>query len=184
MDASDSIPVPGVRGLDHTADVGLVVEAPDLPELFRRAALGAMWLVLERTVARVRGAPPADETPGDSGPGSRTEGARGDEVMDPGEKERLVHLVEEDLPGLFRSWLRTVLLWEEMEAFVTMEARLKLLPAPLCQAPDGEAFSLEGRVHGKRDPGPRIREIKGVTLHGLELSRHPSGWVGTVIFDV
>lgn len=39
--------VPGVRRLDHTADVGIEVEAPDLAELFRRAALGMMGLILE-----------------------------------------------------------------------------------------------------------------------------------------
>jgi SHS2 domain-containing protein len=184
MDASDSIPVAGVRGLEHTADVGLEVEAPDLPELFRRGALGAMWLVLERPAGRAWGILPANESPSDSGRELPPEGARGTEAMDTGEEERVVHLVEEDLPGLFRSWLRTVLLWEEMEDFVTVEARLKLLPTPLCQAPDGEAFALEGRVRGIRDPGPRIREIKGVTLHGLDLERHPGGWLGTVIFDV
>ena len=40
-------PVPGVTALDHTADVGLVLEAPDLPELLRRAALALGWLLTE-----------------------------------------------------------------------------------------------------------------------------------------
>jgi SHS2 domain-containing protein len=40
-------PVPGVATLDHTADVGLVVEAPDQAELLRRAALGLAWLLTE-----------------------------------------------------------------------------------------------------------------------------------------
>src|SRR5688500_14683738 len=42
------VPVPGVRTLDHTADVGIEVDAPDLPELVRRAALGLTWLLMER----------------------------------------------------------------------------------------------------------------------------------------
>src|SRR5262245_3812075 len=41
-------PIPGVHALDHTADVGLNLSAPDLPELLRRAALGLTWLLLER----------------------------------------------------------------------------------------------------------------------------------------
>lgn len=58
--------IPGVRGLDHTADVGIEVEARDLAELFLRAARGLMWLILdgplpepeeERTVSARRGDP-------------------------------------------------------------------------------------------------------------------------------
>ncbi|MGD2069999.1 MAG: archease [Gemmatimonadota bacterium] len=40
-------PVPGVVGLDHTADVGLEIEAPDLGGLLARAALGMAWLLTE-----------------------------------------------------------------------------------------------------------------------------------------
>ncbi|HKJ91576.1 MAG TPA: archease [Longimicrobiales bacterium] len=35
----------GTTGLDHTADVGLVVRAPSLADLFRRAAAGMMALI-------------------------------------------------------------------------------------------------------------------------------------------
>lgn len=48
------IPVEGVTAIDHTADVGLDVEAADLPELLARAALGMDWLLRE-------GRPPAEE---------------------------------------------------------------------------------------------------------------------------
>jgi SHS2 domain-containing protein len=41
-------PFPGVRAIDHTADVGLEVSAPDLPELLHRTVLGLSWLLLER----------------------------------------------------------------------------------------------------------------------------------------
>jgi len=158
----DDIPVEGVRGLDHTADVGLEVEAPDLPELFRRAALGAVWLVLERA---------AD--------GDVTNSA--DSTM---AGSRSVDLVDEDLGNLLRTWLRTVLLWAETEEFVTTRARLTLLPAPLCGSPDGLAFGLTAEVEGSIDRGPRVREIKGVTLHGLKVARVSDGWFARVIFDV
>ena len=41
-------PVEGVEPLDHTADLGIRVEADDLPTLFRRAAAGVLWLALGR----------------------------------------------------------------------------------------------------------------------------------------
>jgi SHS2 domain-containing protein len=158
----EEIPIPGVRGLDHTADLGLEIRASELSELFERAALGAMWLVLERR-------------PGPSGEGTPSTGEG---------ETRSFELVEEDLTILLRSWLRTVLLWDETEGFAVVEAKLMLLPTPLCNSSDGQAFGLRGKVTGLFDPGPRVREIKGVTLHGLRVDRQGSGWFGRVIFDV
>jgi len=162
MVETEEPPFPGVRGLDHTADLGLEVRAPELPELFRRAALGAMWLVLERQ-------------PGQFGEGALP--SREDET-------RSVELGEEDLPDLLRSWLRTVLFWDETEGFVAVDTRLILLPTPFCDSPDRQAFGLRGEVTGRFDQGPRVREIKGVTLHGLRVERLEGGWFGRVIFDV
>jgi SHS2 domain-containing protein len=154
VEGSDDVPVPGVRGLEHTADVGLEVEGPDLPELFRRAALGATWLVLEGEVG---------------------EGAR---------ESRTLELAEEDLPSLLRSWLRSLLFWQETEGFAMTDAFVTFGPVPLCSSPDGQAFGLRARVEGRVHPGPWVREIKGVTLHGLEAVRRGEGWYGRVIFDV
>jgi len=157
MTAARDVPVEGVVTLDHTADVGLDVEAPDLPELFRRGALGAMWLVLERqTVA---------------GPGRFPE-------------TRTLEMKSEDLASLFRSWLRALLYWEETEEFVTREVTLSLAPVPSCSSRDGLAFGLSARVEGIVDSGSRVREIKGVTLHGLRVEQTVRGWEGRVIFDV
>lgn len=150
-------PVPGVSGLEHTADVGLELEAPDLPELFRRGALGAMWLVLERDP--VAGPPDGTET-------------------------RPLELVEADLGDLFRAWLKALLFWEERDGFVTRSVAVAMAPAPLCSSPDGQAFALSARVSGIVDSGPRVREIKGVTLHGLKVERGRGVWLGRVIFDV
>jgi SHS2 domain-containing protein len=93
-------------------------------------------------------------------------------------------LAEPDLPALFRSWLRTILFWEETEGFVATEVKLLLLPTPLCGTPDGQAFGLQGEVEGVLDSGPRVREVKGVTLHGLTVEQTKEGWAGRVIFDV
>jgi SHS2 domain-containing protein len=153
-DGADDVPVPGVRGLEHTADVGLEVEAPDLPELFRRAALGATWLVLEGEVGEGVG------------------------------EVRLLEITEEDLPSLLRSWLRFLLFWLETESFAVTEAALSFAPAPLCSSSHGQAFGLRARVVGRTHAGPSVREIKGVTLHGLEVEKREGGWCGRVIFDV
>jgi SHS2 domain-containing protein len=154
---SVEVPLPGVRGLEHTADLGLELEAPDLPELFRRGALAAMWLVLERE--------PTSGSPATA-------------------QARPLELVEADLAGLFRSWLRTLLYWEETEGFVTRSVAVSFAPVPLCSSSDGLAFGLSARVGGVVDPGPRVREIKGVTLHGLRVVREGKTWWGRVIFDV
>jgi SHS2 domain-containing protein len=152
------IPVPGVSALDHTADVGLEVVAPTLPELFLRGAKGAMWLVLERDAG-------ADGAPAHPEP-------------------RILELAEESPEALFRAWLRALLLWEEMEEFVAADATLSLFPTPACGPPDGLGINLKARVEGIVDRGPRVREIKGVTLHGLTVKEVDGGWYGRVIFDV
>ncbi len=149
------LPVEGVSSLDHTADIGLEITAPTLPELFRRAALGAMWMVLER----------APDT-----------GA--------GREARSVELVEEELPYLLRSWLRLLLGWQESEGFVAMDPVLVIFPEPLCASPDGQAFGLRGRVEGAFDSGTVVREIKGVTLHELRVEQRDGQWYGRVILDV
>ncbi len=153
----EEIPVPGVLGLDHTADVGLEVLAGDLPELFRRAALATVWLLLERR--------PSSSDPGAS-------------------ETRSVELVDEELAGLLRSWLRTILFWDETDGFVLEEPRLVLSPAPLCGSETGEAFGLRANASGVLDRGLRIREIKGVTLHGLTVERREGEWFARVVFDV
>ena len=182
MTEPGEIPVPGVRGLEHTADVGLEVEGRDLPQLFLRGALGAMWLVLERA--------PAEEYEGDGSRAtfsSAVEGREEDVALDrrvgiPG--ARPLNLTEEDLPALFRSWLRALLFWEETQGFVVTGGKLAFFPVPLCSAPDGQAFGIQARVEGVVDTGARAREIKGVTLHHLAVERRGEGWHARVIFDV
>jgi SHS2 domain-containing protein len=178
MRSSGDVPVPGVRELEHTADVGLEFTAPTLPELFRRAALGSMWLVLEREAEPAGGVPPSTDPvdpPGRGGSG--VEGA-------PAPEARVLELVEPDLPALLRSWLRTLLFWEETEGFVTMDPVVSLASAPLGSSPDGQAVGLRAQVRGLYDRGQRVREIKGVTLHGLAAEQVAGGWWGRVIFDV
>lgn len=143
------IPVPGVKPMDHTADVGLEIEAHDLPELFRRGARGLSWLILE-------------------------------ERPDAADEEREVRVSAPDLAGLFRQWLRELLFWHESDGYSVSGIEIRSLEAG---EDDGEAV-LDAGVRGGLDPGTPVREIKGVTLHGLAVERRNGGWYARVIFDV
>jgi len=142
----------GVQALDHTADVGIRVEAPDLETLFRRVALGSLWMAV-----------------GDAEPAAESDGASG---------LRSVELEEDELDGLLRSWSREVLYWHEVEDFLVKEV-------PELEVTDGEsAARLRATVRGGEAPLHPLREIKGVTWHGLRIYRSGSAWHAQIIFDV
>jgi len=151
MESSGEMPIQGVRLLEHTADVGLEVEADTPVELFRRAALGMTHLLL-------------DDVP----------------ILQGGGEVRLVSLRSTELPDLLREWLREVLHLHESEGFAVSSMDLSL----------SEGWELNGELLGVIDPAVPIREIKGVTLHGLRAEpreRNQTGgreWCGRVIFDV
>jgi SHS2 domain-containing protein len=144
----------GVEALDHTADVGIQVVADTLPELYRRAALGALSMVL--------GAPPA---PGEKVP--------------PGEETRTLEVAAGDHPDLMRRWLREVLFLQEVEGFAAGGVdTLELTPGP-------SGLRLLATLRGGPAPHHPVREIKGVTWHGLQVEeRRPGEWFAQVIFDV
>lgn len=105
------------------------------------------------------------------GPGGRdAAGDSGDEGP-----PRSVALEADDLPALLRAWLRELLWWHEVDGVAYREARFSRL----------EPTRLEARVvvaPARPDP---VREIKGVTLHGLEVVEGEDGeWQARVIFDV
>lgn len=135
---------PGVTFLDHTADVGLDVVAPTLAELVLRTAAGMACLIHG---------------------GDRAGDARGVGVAaapgEPAVLQRRVALRADDLPALLRAWLREVLHWHESEALALRDASFPALAET----------ALEAVVTLAPDPLEPIREIKGVTLHGLEIGR-------------
>lgn len=137
------VPVEGVTALDHTADVGLEVVAPDLGELIRRAVLGMDWLLRESGPPQVSAV--------------RRLGARG-----------------EDAAALLRAVLREVLLWHELDGFAPADVDVEVALPTHAQV----------RVRGGVPAAPPVREIKGVTLHGLAARRRDGGWWGRVVFDV
>ncbi|HZD05961.1 MAG TPA: archease [Longimicrobiales bacterium] len=92
---------------------------------------------------------------------------------------RVLEVRADDAAGLLRAALREVLLWHELDGFAPAgleEVRLEEV--------DGSPAGLVARVHGEVPPEPPVREIKGVTLHGLAAEPRDGGWWGRVIFDV
>lgn len=173
----DNGPVPsGITFLDHTADVGVEVRARSLPELFIRAAVGMMWLLQDR-----EGPDGTPYTPDEPGPRPGTPGSDG-ASSPPMESSpsteaaptRGVILGAAGLPSLLRAWLREILYWHEMEGVSFRDARFDALTET----------SLEADVVLSRELVEPVREIKGVTLHGLSAERSGDGWVGRIIFDV
>lgn len=87
---------------------------------------------------------------------------------------RHVTLSSADLPALLRSWLRELLHWRESEGVSFVGASFRTL----------SDVALEAEVMTAPAAGEPVREIKGVTLHGLVAERSGEGWFGRVIFDV
>lgn len=168
----DNGPVPpGITFLDHTADVGVQVEARTLPELFTRAAIGMRWVLEESEGADgslhapdERISPPP-KTDSESGAPSPSAGSL---------PTRRVTLGAADLSSLLRAWLREILYWHETEGVSFRDARFETVTET----------SLEADVVLSREPAEPVREIKGVTLHGLSAERSGAGWLGRIIFDV
>jgi SHS2 domain-containing protein len=160
----------GIVFLDHTADVGLAVTAPTLPELFIRTARG-MTLLIHGTE---RGSDDESRT-WRAQPGART--AKGDgrgDRRNEGRDDRRMTLQADDLPGLLRAWLRELLHWHQSEGVSFDGASFRTLSDD----------RLEATVTVTSDEEEPVREIKGVTLHGLVAEARSDGWVSQVIFDV
>ncbi len=145
----------GVAFLDHTADVGVDVEAGSLQELLHRAALGMLALLRGEDDHEPAG---HDDQPARSSGGSDVP----------------VRVSAGTTTMLLADWLREILFLHEI-------SRLDYETATFDRAaPDG----VEATVH-TRPGGRAVREIKGVTYHELRVERRPDGgWRARVIFDV
>lgn len=153
---------PGVREVEHTADLGIEVEADSLEALFGRAAAGMMALVR------------------DEGPGTAGAPAADADAIDSGGRAIELEVAGEDVSGLLVRWLRELLYLQEVDGFVYGGADFEQL----------DASSLRAWVRPQPAPAPQIRELKGVTYHGLEVERTRDvegtarGWRARVIFDI
>ncbi len=151
---------PGVREIEHTADLGMEVEAASLEQLFQRAATGMMALVRadDESLDRPLDASP-DEAPAPSAVRSVRIELDGDEP---------------DVAALLVRWLRELLYLQEVAGFVYRDATFQRL----------DESGLRASVRPDPDPSRQIRELKGVTYHGLEVGRTGDGWRARVIFDI
>lgn len=149
--------LPGVREIEHTADLGMEIEAGSLEELFRRAAAGMMALVRS-----------TDDQP--------AERPRADPSASPTVRSVRIELDgdEPDVAVLLVRWLRELLYLQEVSGFVYRDATFARL--------DGSG--LRASVRPDPDPSPQVRELKGVTYHGLEVERDEGRWRARVIFDI
>lgn len=78
-----------------------------------------------------------------------------------------------DDAALLAAWLRELLFQLATRREVPIAARVEAL----------DATSLRARVTFVREPPP-VREIKGVTWHGLRMGPRAGGWFARVLLDV
>lgn len=163
----------GVAFIDHTADVGMDVEASSLEQLLHRSALGMLALL------RGEDDEAASPAPG-NGPGRG--GAREDEPAGRSRARDAMEVLEpvplsiqaDGYAGVVAAWLSEILFLHEVRGMDYVEAELDRI------GPD----TLVGRVM-VRPGGHAVREIKGVTYHELEAGESDGGeWRARVIFDV
>ena len=140
--------------LSHTADVGFRVEASSLEELFKGAARGLTAVLL------------GAEAGGEAGESTSAVN---------GEPERW-SLSRPDMERLLVAWLRELLHRAQSEGRLPARTAVHLTEGP----------SLEAEVWW--DPTERredlVREIKGVTYHGLAVEERDDGWRARVVLDV
>lgn len=93
-----------------------------------------------------------------------------------GEPER-IELSRPDPERLLVAWLRELLARAQVDGTV---------PSAAVEAVTlgGPAPRLEARIRWSPAASGPVREIKGVTYHGLELARDPAGWHASVVLDV
>jgi SHS2 domain-containing protein len=150
---------PAVTFLDHTADVGIAVRAATLDQLFGAAA-GGMLMLLRGEDDEDDGGAPGPVWDAGAGRGRDTEVAELDVAGD-------------GRAAVLAGWLRELLFLHETRHLDLVGVRFSRLD------PDG----LSARV-ALEPARPAVREIKGVTLHGLQVEETPDGWRARVIFDV
>jgi len=174
-DSTERGDLEGVEELEHTADVGLRVEASSVEQLFHRAAAGTVRLVQGDPSDRGDHGTGAREGAGSQGGGSELRSVEirlPDEAGVDGPKARAGSAAA--FERLLAHWLREVLYLLEAERFLYGGATFDRL----------EPDHLEATVRGNDSAPPGVREIKGVTYHGLAVRRTGDRWTAQVVFDL
>ena len=152
-------PAAGVTFLDHTADVGFEIAAPSKEAVFHSA--GRAMLALLRGEEDAAAVEPASDPPSHD-----LAGARRTEV----------DVAAPDPARLLADWLRELLFLHEIDRLDYIASEFAVLElSPPCR------LRASVRV---RPGGHAVREIKGVTYHGMYLRNGGRGWEARVIFDV
>lgn len=146
-----------VDPLSHTADVGYEVTADSLEELFRGAAAGLM---------RTLGSGPAP-----------AEGAVDAAGRSGGAQRQELSLERPDRERLMVAWLREILYRATRDARHPDEVDVEMTgPSSLLADIRWSAAGAAGRP---------VREVKGVTYHGLRVGRDEDGrWRARLVLDV
>jgi SHS2 domain-containing protein len=151
----------GITFLDHTADVGMDVEAGSLEQLLHQCAVGMLTLL--------RG---EEEEPGRAGAGQGQAPAEQDPAPLPTDSVP-IELQADDPVALLAGWLREVLFLHEVRGADYVRLDVDRL----------DPGRLVGRLLTRHD-GRAVREIKGVTYHALAVTEAAGRWRARVIFDV
>jgi SHS2 domain-containing protein len=139
---------------DHTADLGLRVEAPSREALFEEAGRAFTALIVEEPDAAVR------------------------------ERERLdVALAATDPADLLFDWLHALLLAFEVRHLLLVRFAIELIePGERQGGLQLRASAWGERIDPARHR--LAREVKAITYHGLWLRPQGAGWAAEVIVDV
>jgi SHS2 domain-containing protein len=145
------------RVFDHTADLGLRVEAPTREALFEEAGRAFTALIVEAPDVTVR------------------------------PRERLdVALTAADPADLLFDWLHALLVAFEVRHLVHARFAVELVELDERDGREGD-LQLRASAWGERvDPARHrlVREVKAITYHGLWLRPEGAGWAAEVIVDV
>jgi len=158
----------GVRELDHTADAGIELVAPDLETLFDRAARALRVLAVEERpdVAGLEATPEhaTPETPA----GESSAEARGANAT-----TYMLELEARDAGALLVRWLSELLYRIDTLGLAYEGAEIEVRDR-----------RLHARIRETPLPVPGA-QIKAITYHGLECGPRSDGrWAARVIFDV
>jgi SHS2 domain-containing protein len=96
------------------------------------------------------------------------------------QEERAWEVHEEQLDLLLLQFLQELLFYKDAQ-------RLMLRVSEVQITPQDHGFTLRARAAGERlDPTRHAlgADVKGVTLHRLQVAQTPDGWEATVVLDV
>lgn len=170
-----------VDPLSHTADVGYEVTADSLDELFRGAADGLMRILGPGPAPGGRdgdGAGPGEPSGAHSRPGTAGTGDADAAGPQPGAAERQeLSLERPDRERLLVAWLHEILYRATRDARQPEEVDVRMTGPSSLRA--GIRWSAAGAADAP------VREVKGVTYHGLRVGREEDGrWHARLVLDV